>query len=115
MPVDPSLKSELLQEIRSLLRGRAEQRLHPPASGNAEESAGGEGPGTEVEGEEDSQAPVSEEPTEEEEVAAQKGVAPCAYCGEDVPEGDDLCPHCKHRVGPGPKLTKSARYEATEE
>ncbi len=108
--IDPDMKASLLGEIRSLLQGRAQERLYAPESGNQEESEGGEGPGLPMEGEEDSEAPVSQEPLEEEEVDADEGSIPCAYCGEGVSEGDSFCAACGRKIGGGNlRLTKSER------
>ena len=108
--IDPEMKESLLGEIRSLLRSRTADRLHAPPSGNAEESEGGEGPGETMEGEEDSDAPISQEPPEEEEYDAEEKSVPCAYCGEGTKDGSAFCGSCGRQLGGGSRrLTKSAR------
>jgi hypothetical protein len=113
--IDPEMKESLLGEIRSLLRSRTADRLHAPESGNAEESEGGEGPGVPMEGEEDSDAPVSQEPLEEEQVDSEEKSVPCAYCGEGVEDGAAFCGSCGRQLGGGSRrLTKSARFGGDE-
>lgn len=113
--IDPEMKASLLGEIRSLLQGRAKERLYAPESGNEEESEGGEGPGIPMEGEEDSDAPISQEPLEEEEVDAEEGSIPCAYCGEGVSGSDSFCGSCGKKIGGGSlRLTKSERFRDEE-